>query len=422
MDMLQPSSAAADDPFALADDFSAFLAEKTRANELIYFRELSSNDGMSCESESGRLLMLGSNNYLGLTADPYVRQKTCEAVMANGPSMTGSRFLNGTTPGHTQLEAAMARFLGREAGIVFTTGYQANVGLLSALTNSRTYLVLDRSCHASILDGARVAGCRVVRFQHNEPEHLAATLRKLPSSPPPLVMVDGVYSMEGEVAPIPELHAVCRKYGARFVIDDAHGLGTLGVTGRGTEEYFDMIGCADAVTGTFSKSLASIGGFVVARRALIDWIRFNARPMIFSASLPPGSVAAAHAALQRLEESPALVTRLTENARHWRAGLERLGLDVIPAPTPVVAIRIGDTAKCIELTADLMRRGVFVNAAIPPSVANGHAVIRTSVTALHSPELLDRALELMAQSVKALDVPTAGRAQAAGALNLEHAT
>ena len=408
MDTLKSFVGTSSDPFVLAEEFYAYMKEDP-ARGSAYFHELSANDGVRCDSAAGELLMLGSNNYLALTADPYVRQKAMEALASEGPSMTGSRFLNGTTRAHTLLEQALARFLGREAGLVFTTGYQANVGLISALCNAKTTLILDRACHASIVDGARMAGCRVVRFHHNEPEHLRKILASLSSETSPLVMVDGVYSMEGDVAPIPEIHALCREFGAKFIIDDAHGIGTMGATGRGVEEHFELLGCADAITGTFSKSLASIGGFVVASRQLIEWIRYNARSLIFSASLPPPLVAAAHAALTRLEEEPSRVAKLRENVKYWRTGLNRRGLKVIPAETPVVAIHIGDAFECVALGSYLREQGVFVNAAIPPAVPEGHALLRTSVTAAHTQDVLDNALRIMEQAFRHLRAPANSR-------------
>ncbi|MDF5752252.1 MupA/Atu3671 family FMN-dependent luciferase-like monooxygenase [Spongiactinospora sp. TRM90649] len=374
-------------------DLAAKLGD---AGLLPFYLDLGDNDGATVVHEGRRLVMLGSNNYLGLTADPRVREAASAAALADGPSVTGSRLMNGSTPAHGELERRLAAFVGREDALLFTTGYQANIGLLSAFVNGGTVLLVDEECHASIFDGAAVGGGRVLRFRHNDLAHLELRLAEDVRSTPAMVMVDGVYSMSGDLAPLPALREICDRYGVPLALDDAHGLGVAGPGGRGVEEEFGMVGASDVLTGTFSKSLASVGGWLAGPRHLMDWVRYYGRSMLFSASIPPPAVAAASAALGVLAAEPALPARVRELSDRWRRGLRELGFDTGTSQTPIVPVIIGSELDCLRFNRLLLARGVYANCVIAPAVAPDRALIRTTVTAAHEPHHLDRALAVFA--------------------------
>ncbi|MCB0194970.1 MAG: aminotransferase class I/II-fold pyridoxal phosphate-dependent enzyme [Anaerolineae bacterium] len=372
--------------------------------QLPYFRTLTQNEGPTCLFEGRRVLMFGSNNYLGLTGDERVRQAAAQATLTDGPSLTGSRLLNGSTTQHRELEEKLADFLGREDALVFTTGYQANIGLLSALMTPETTLLVDELCHASIYDGAAVGRCNIVQFKHNNLADLEQKLHQITTQSSTMVMVDGVYSMEGDIAPLPEIKTLCRQFDVPLAVDDAHALGTLGATGRGTEDHFATPGLADILSGTFSKSLASIGGWVAAERQVIEWIRFHGRSMLFSASSPPPALAAAATALHILIEEPWRVQLLRENADYWRAGLHQLGFDTGASETPIVPVVIGDDLNCLKFSHALLEAGVYVNAALHPAVPKDAALLRTSVMTTHTRQHLDQALEIFSTVGRQLGV------------------
>ncbi len=370
-----------------------------------YFRELTRNEGPTCVIEGRDCVMMGSNNYLGLTTDLRVREAAIKALREEGPSLTGSRLLNGTTTGHIALERKIAALHGREDALVFTTGYQANIGILTALGAEGACVVVDWQSHASIQDGARTSKARVDRFQHNDAEDLGRVLAKAAErGEPALVMVDGLYSMEGDIAPLPWISEQCKRHGARLVVDDAHALGVLGPSGRGTEEHFGMHGAADLLCGTFSKSLASIGGWVAGEADVIDWMRFFGRPMVFSASLPPASVAAASAALDIMLAEPWRVARVNENAEYWRRSLGSLGFDTGASASPIVPIIIGDDLKAIMMGKQLLDAGVYVNPVVHPAVPRDMAMLRTSVMASHQRSHLDQALDVVEKVARKLRV------------------
>ena len=375
-----------------------------RAGLMPYFTELARSQGPTCELDGRPVVMLGANDYLGLTADPRVRRAAAVAALAEGPSVSGSRLFNGSTPSQRQLERKLAAFLGREDALIFTTGYQANIGLLSAVMGEDAVLVLDSDSHASVYDGAYVARCRVVQFRHADARDLERRLEEIAHRAPTMVMVDGVYSMTGELASLPELRAICDRHGATLAVDDAHGLGVLGATGRGTEEHFAIRGCADVLTGTMSKSLASIGGWLAAEAKVVDWTRFYGRSMLFSAAIPPPSLAAASAALDILVAEPWRLTMLWENARYWHRGLEQLGFQVMRLTTPIVPVLVGDELSCITFGRRLLDAGVYVNPVVAPAVRRGSAMLRTSVMANHTREHLDRALEIFDRVARTLPI------------------
>jgi 8-amino-7-oxononanoate synthase len=375
-----------------------------QANLMPYFRELTQNEGPTGIFEERRVLMFGSNNYLGLTVDERVRQAAANAALTDGPSLTGSRLLNGSTPNHRLFEQELAEFLGREDALIFTTGYQANIGLLSALMTPDTTLLVDERCHASIYDGAFVGRCKIVQFLHNDINDLEQKLQNVSGQSPTMVMVDGIYSMEGDIAPLPAIKRLCHAYQVPLAVDDAHALGTLGATGRGTEEYFAMPGTVDILTGTFSKSLASIGGWVAAEAKVIDWIRFYGRSMLFSAAIAPPALAAAATALDILRQEPERVQKLNQNAKYWRTGLTQLGFNTGESETAIVPIIIGDELQCARFGQVLLETGVYVNVAAHPAVPRNMALLRTSVIATHEKHHLDQGLEILAQVGKQLGV------------------
>ncbi|MGH3855694.1 MAG: aminotransferase class I/II-fold pyridoxal phosphate-dependent enzyme [Pseudonocardiaceae bacterium] len=361
---------------------------------LPFYRQLTRNEGATCVYRGRTLVMLGSNNYLGLTADSRVREAAAEAARLDGPSLTGSRLLNGSTPAQSDLERGLAAFLGRQDALLFTTGYQANIGLLSAIMGDGTTLVADDECHASIYDGAAVGRCRVIQFRHNDVADLDRRLTDELGETPGMVMVDGVYSMSGDLAPLDEIRDVCTRHGVPLAVDDAHGLGMVGKTGRGIEEEIGDGRCADILTGTFSKSLASIGGWVAGDKYLVEWIRYHGRPMLFSAAIPPPAVAAAAAALNILISEPWRIQRIQEQAAYWRAGLMRLGFNVGRSRTAIVPVITGDEMTCIRFSKGLLDAGVYTNCVVAPATPPNRALIRTSITAIHEKHHLDTALEI----------------------------
>ncbi len=381
------------------------LPDQLREKGLLpYFRELERNEGATCVFDGRQVIMLGSNNYLGLTADQRVREATARAALEDGPSLTGSRLLNGSTYKHREFERKLAAFLGHEDTLIFTTGYQANLGFISALMNEETTILLDSEAHACIYDGAFMSRCKVVQYQHNELDDLEKRLQEVADKSATMVTIDGVYSMTGDIAPLPEIRGLCDRYNVTLAVDDAHGLGMLGANGKGTEEHFQMVGSSDILCGTFSKSLASIGGWVAAEAKVIDWIRFHGRSMLFSASIPPTSLAAASTALDILISEPWRVPHLNQNARYWQEGLKQLGFHVGASKTAIVPVMIGDDLKCMIFGKELLEAGVYVNSVVYPAVPRTKALLRTSVMATHSQSHLDQALEIFSSVGKKLEL------------------
>ena len=362
-----------------------------------FYKALESNEGPEAIIDGQRVIMLGSNNYLGLTRHPRVVKAARDAVERYGTSMTGSRLLNGSTKLHERLEELLAEFFETESALTFTTGYQANLSAISALANRNVTVVIDKADHASIYDGCKLSDGEMVRFLHNDFEQLDQTLAKVTQEKAAMVVVDGVYSMGGDIAPLPQLIEVCKRHGARLVVDDAHGVGVIGRGGRGTGHHFGVEKDVDLIVGTFSKSLASIGGFVAGPADVIDWIRHFGRPGVFSASLPPASVVAATTALEVLMEEPEMVDRLTANATLFRNGLTEAGFDIGLTQTPIVPIVVGDERKMVGFWKELLAKGVYTNAVIMPAVPRGASILRTSCMATHSEEQIKTAVELMAE-------------------------
>lgn len=380
------------DIFAKA--FAFKLPAQARAAQLYpFFQPLESNDGPEAQIYGRRVLMLGSNNYLGLTRHPYVTEAARKAIQQYGTSMTGSRLLNGSTPLHEELEERIARFLGKEAALVFTTGYLANLGTISALVDRHSVAVVDKADHASIYDGCGLADGEMVRFLHNNAEALDAVLRRVAAEKSCLVIVDGVFSMGGDIADLPRIVEVCRQHKARLLVDDAHAIGVIGEGGRGTASLFGLVDEVDLIIGTFSKSLASIGGFVAGQKAVLEWIKHFGRAMMFSASLPPASTASALAALDVLEREPEMVERLAQRATMLREGLRGLGFDIGESQTAIVPINLGDEYTTVVFWKRLIEQGVYTNPVVYPAVPRGKAMLRTSCMATHTPEQIEQALE-----------------------------
>ena len=368
-----------------------------------YFIPLNENEGTEVVFQGKRLIMCGSNNYLGLTTHPKVREAAIEAIKRYGTSCTGSRFLNGTLAMHEQLEHELAEWVGMESTLVFSTGMQTNLGTVSALIGRDDVVVLDKEDHASIVDGARLGYGKIERYRHNDLEHLEKVLQSIPATAGSLLVVDGLFSMEGDLAPVPELAKLAKKYGTRFMVDDAHGMGVMGA-GHGTVAHFNATKDVDLIMSTFSKSFASLGGFIAGDENTIDFIKHNARALIFSASIPPANAAAALAALQVMREEPERSQRVCEIATKMRKGFTQLGFDIGKSETPVIPIIIGDDEKTFRLWKLLFDNGVFVNPVISPAVSAGHQLLRTSYMATHTDEQMDRVLDTFARVGKEVGV------------------
>jgi 8-amino-7-oxononanoate synthase len=369
-------------------------AKDAMANAIYpFFLPLSENEGTEVVFRGHRMIMCGSNNYLGLTTHPKVREASMEALRRFGTSCTGSRFLNGTLEIHEQLEAELAAFVGKEAALVFSTGMQTNLGTVSALVGRGDYVILDKEDHASIVDGARLAYGDIQRFRHNDLGHLERVLQSLPEGAGKLVVVDGLFSMEGDLAPLPEMVPLVKKYGARLMVDDAHGMGVMG-QGHGTAWHFGLTDEVDLIMSTFSKSFASLGGFIAGAEPVVHYIKHHARSLIFSASIPPANAAAALAALHVMIEEPELSERVLCNAARMRTGLKALGFNIGQSVTPVVPIITGDNDLTFLTWKMLFDAGVFVNPIISPAVAPGNQMLRTSYMATHTEEQLDCVLEI----------------------------
>jgi 8-amino-7-oxononanoate synthase len=368
-----------------------------------FFIPLTENEGTEAVFKGHRLVMCGSNNYLGLTTHPKVREAAIEATKRYGTSCTGSRFLNGTLELHEKLEHELAEWVGKEAALCYSTGMQVNLGTISAIVCRGDVVVMDKDDHASIVDGARLSFGKIDRFIHNDMAHLERTLQSIPDSAGKLVVVDGLFSMEGDLAPLPEMIPIVRKYGARLMVDDAHGMGVMG-GGRGTAAHFGVTEKVDLIMSTFSKSFASLGGFIAGDADVVSFIKHHARSLIFSASIPPANTAAALAALEVMRTEPERPARVLANAEKMRKGYRRLGFNIGNSVTPVVPIIIGDDQLTFMMWKTLFDEGVFVNPVISPAVAPGHQLLRTSYMATHTDEQLDKVLGIFEKVGKKLGV------------------
>jgi 8-amino-7-oxononanoate synthase len=377
-----------------------------------YFRALSDTEGAVAMFEGKEVVMIGSNNYLGLTTDPRVRKAAIDAVDRYGTSVTGSRFLNGTLELHLELDRRLAAYVGKEAALVFSTGYQTNVGTITAILSKSDYVIIDKDDHASIVDACMMSRAEMKRFLHNDISSLERVLADLPPEAGKLVVVDGVYSMGGDIAPLPEVVEICKRYGARIMVDDAHGIGVTGM-GRGTAHHFGLTDQVDLIMGTFSKSFASIGGFIAGDKDVIHYIQHNARSLIFSAALPAPAAAAALAALDIMESEPQLVQTMWDNAEYMRAGFNRIGYNTGKSNTPIIPVMIGDDFGTVMAWHALIAEGVYTNPVVPPGVPPKKSLLRTSYMATHTHEHLDRALKAFEVVGERLDLLSKGREKVA---------
>jgi len=376
--------------------------EARQAGYYPYFIPLQDTEGTEVVVDGKRMIMIGSNNYLGLTTDPRVREAALEAIRRYGTSCTGSRFLNGNLAMHNELEQELADFVGKEAGLVFSTGMSVNLGVISSLVGRGEYVVTDRDDHASIVDGCKLSYGEMRRFRHNDIPHLGQTLESLEGKPT-LVVVDGVFSMGGDIAPLPDIVDTCQRYGARLMVDDAHSLGVL-ADGRGTAAHFGLTDQVDLVMGTFSKAFASLGGVIMGEARVIDYIKHNARSLIFSASMPPSNVAAVQAALRIIKAEPERVRRVLEIGDYMRQGFASLGFQTGNSQTPIIPILIGDDQKTFAFWRALFAEGIYVNPVVPPAVPPSASLLRTSYMSTHTDAQLDRVLETFGRVGKELGI------------------
>lgn len=373
--------------------------EFTMAKEAIaqglypYFLPLDENEGTEVVYQGNRLIMCGSNNYLGLTTHPRLKEAASQAIDRYGTSCTGSRFLNGTLSLHHQLEHELAEWVGKEAALVFSTGMQVNLGTISAIVGRGDYVILDKDDHASIVDGARLGYGKLERYIHNDMAHLERVLQSLPESAGKLIVVDGLFSMEGDLAPLPEIVPLAKKYGARLMVDDAHSMGVFG-GGRGTAAHFGITDEVDLIMSTFSKSFASLGGFIAGDEDVIHYIKHFARSLIFSASIPASNAVAALTALQIMREEPERIERVNVIGEKMRKAYTQLGFNIGHSVSPIVPIIIGDNDLTFMMWKSLFENGVFVNPVISPAVSAGHQLLRTSYMATHTDEQLNRVIDV----------------------------
>jgi 8-amino-7-oxononanoate synthase len=362
-----------------------------------YFRLIETGQGTEVVVDGHKMLMLGSNSYLELTAHPKVKERAIEAIRRYGTGCAGSRFLNGTLPIHLELERRLADLVGKEAALVFSTGYQTNTGVISCLIQRGEYILSDKLNHSCIVDGAQLSAGTMIRYNHNDMRDLERRLAELPVSAGKLIVADGVFSMEGDICDLPGIVRLASKYGAQVMLDDAHAIGVLGPGGAGTAAHFNLTDHVDLIMGTFSKSLAAIGGFIASSERVINYLKHHSRPFIFSASAAPASVAAVLAALDIMRDEPERIERLWENARFMKQGLDALGFDTGASQSPVIPVVIGDLERCFKVWRWLHDQGVFVNPVVPPAVPPGRALVRISLTAGHTRQQLSWALDKLAE-------------------------
>jgi len=381
----------------------------TEAKDLIatgfypYFMPLDDTEGTEVTIGDKHLVMIGSNNYLGLTTHPKVRTAAIEATRQFGTSCTGSRFLNGTLAWHLDLEKRLAEYMEKEAALVFSTGYQANVGAISSIVCRGEYVITDKDDHASIVDGCRLSFGTLKRFRHNDMGDLERVLKGIPREAGKLVVVDGVFSMGGDIAPLNEIIGLCQEYDARLMVDDAHSVGVLG-GGKGTAIHLGVNDGVDLIMGTFSKSFASLGGFIAGSEPVIHFIQHHARSLIFSASMPPGNVAAVSAALDVMIEEPERIERVNQLGDYMRQEYQRLGFNTGPSQTPIIPIIIGDQNATFLTWRLLFEEGVYTNPVIPPAVPPNLSLLRTSYMATHTDEQMEFVLAKFAKIGKMLDL------------------
>lgn len=384
--------------------FTFDAAKKARAAGYYpYFHVLNTKQDTTVEMEGKKMIMIGSNNYLGLASHPEVIKAAVDATEKYGTGVSGSRFLNGTLDIHIQFEKELAEFLNKEDSTIFSTGFQTNLGIISAICGRNDIIFSDKENHASIYDGNRLSYAEIVRFNHSDMNDLESKLNKADPNKGKLIITDGVFSMTGDIANLPEIVRLAKLYGARVMVDDAHGLGVLGKYGRGTAEHFGLEDEVDIIMGTFSKSLASLGGYVAASHDVVDYIRHNSRPYIFSAAIPAANAAAALEALRILKREPERVQALKDIADYMREGLIKKGLELRPSQTPIIPIYTYLPIRTMVACNQLFEHGIYVNPVVPPATTVGECLIRTSYTATHTKAQMDEAIEKIVEVLKGLE-------------------
>ena len=390
------------DLFEKCENFTK-LEEIKKRNLYPYFHYLESGQDIVVNMEGHRVIMIGSNNYLGLTSNEEVKEAVIKAVEKYGSGCSGSRFLNGTLDMHLELEAELAEFLHKEQVVCFPSGFQSNLGIISAIAGRNDYIICDKENHASIYDGCRLSYAKMLRYEHGDMADLEEKLKSVPADKGILIVTDGVFSMGGDICKLPEMVALKKKYGARIMIDDAHGFGVIGEGGRGTASYFGLEDEVDIIMGTFSKSLASLGGYVASTKKVIEFVRHTSRPFIFAASNPPACVAAALTALRILKREPERVTNLQQIAEFMRSELKRNGVPIKESKDkiiPIIPICTNKDYRTLYAAKVLFDKGVYVNPSISPAVPVGESILRTSYTATHTKELMTEAANIIGETFK----------------------
>jgi len=369
-----------------------------------YFRTIESEQDTVVQIKGKPVLMFGSNSYLGLTNHPKLKEASIAAINKYGSGCAGSRFLNGTLDLHLELEEKLAKFVGKEGALVFSTGFQVNLGVLSSIPGRHDYIIMDELDHACIIDGSRLSFAKVLKYRHNDMESLEKVLSKTEPDALKIIAVDGVFSMEGDLAKLPAIKTLAQKYKASIYVDDAHGLGVMGPNGKGTAAHFDMTDDVDFIMGTFSKSLASIGGFIAADDVTINYLKHNARSLIFSASIAPANAASVIAAIEIMEQEPERIEKLWSNTRLAMSALRQSGFDIGHTETPIIPIYIRDDFKTFNLTKQLLDEGVFVNPVVSPAVASSSSLIRYSLMSTHTEDQILESIEKITKIANKLGI------------------
>ncbi|HMQ07261.1 MAG TPA: aminotransferase class I/II-fold pyridoxal phosphate-dependent enzyme [Saprospiraceae bacterium] len=369
-----------------------------------YFRTIESEQDTEVTINGKKVLMFGSNSYLGLTTHPKLKEASIAAIRKYGSGCAGSRFLNGTLDLHLELEEKLAKYVGKEGALVFSTGFQVNLGVISSIPGRHDYIILDELDHACIIDGARLAFAKTLKYKHNDMESLEKVLQKCELDRIKLIVIDGVFSMEGDIAKLPEISALAKKYKANIMVDDAHGLGVIGINGSGTASHFGLTDEVDLIMGTFSKSLASIGGFIAADLATINFLKHNARSLIFSASIAPANAASVIAALELIQEEPERIDKLWKNTNYALQLLKEVGFDTGHTETPIIPLYVRDDFKTFKLTKMLLDEGVFVNPVVSPAVPSTSSLIRFSLMATHEFNQIEEAISKIQKISKQLGI------------------
>src|ERR1700748_962607 len=369
-----------------------------------YFRPIESGQDTEVIIDGKRVLMFGSNSYLGLTNHPKIKEASKRAIDKYGTGCAGSRFLNGTLDIHLELERRLATYVGKESSVLFSTGFQVNLGVLSSITGRNDYLILDEYDHASLIDGSRLSFSKVIKYAHNDMQDLRRKLSILPEESVKVIVVDGIFSMEGDIVKLPEIVKIADKFGANIMVDDAHSLGVIGKNGAGTASHFGLTDSVDLIMGTFSKSLASLGGFIAADYPTIDYLKHRARSLMFSASMPPGAVASVLAALEIIKTEPQRIQKLWDNTNYAKKLLLDEGFDLGPTESPILPIYVRDNDKTFLVTKHLQSSGVFVSPVVSPAVPSDSSLLRFSLMATHTFAQIDEAIEKIARAFKDVGV------------------